>query len=128
MAEATLVEPKIKAGAELLQSLDSALGDVFAAFWYRDPDTDDWRLLIGSDAVDREGSTVANGHLVAILNSREVGLSLFELALVGRNHPLVLMLKGLPKTGHITLPVPLHVYRAMVGNHYIEDAYVYRIT
>jgi hypothetical protein len=128
MAEAILVEPKIKAGAELLHILDTALGDVFAAFWYRDPDTEDWRLLIGSDVVDREGPTVANGHLVAILNSREIGLSLFELALVGRNHPLVLMLKSLPKTGRKTLSTPMHVYRAMVGNHYIEDAYIYRIT
>jgi len=128
MADATLVEPKIKAGAELLHTLDSALGDVFAAFWYRDPDTEEWRLLIGSDVVDREGPTPANRHLVAILNSRELGLSPFEIALVGRNHPLVLMLKGVPKTGRITLPVPMHVYRAMVGNHYIEDAYIYRST
>ena len=41
MADATLVEPKIKAGAELLHTLDSALGDVFAALWYRGPDTKD---------------------------------------------------------------------------------------
>ncbi len=41
MTDATLVEPKIKAGAELLHTLDSALGDVFAALWYRGPDTKD---------------------------------------------------------------------------------------
>jgi len=70
----------------------------------------------------------ASVQILLTVDTREIGLSLFELGLVGRNHPLVLMLKSLPKTGRKTLSTPMHVYRAMVGNHYIEDAYIYRIT
>jgi hypothetical protein len=128
MAETTLVDPKIKAGAELLGALDSALGAVFGAFWYRDPETEDWRLVIGSDVVDREGSTRANQRLVAIMNDRDFGLSPLDVLLVGRRHPLVEVLRGVPKTGPLTLPIPLHVHRTMLGTHYVDDAYVYRST
>ena len=62
MAEETLVGPKIAAGARLLQVLDAELGDIFAAFWYREPEADEWRLVIGSDRVDRVGPTAANSR------------------------------------------------------------------
>jgi hypothetical protein len=136
MADPTLVEPKIKAGAELLQALDRALGDVFAAFWYRDPDSGDWRLVIGSDAVDRLGPNAANRRLIDALpqfradrSTRTAAvpeISLLELELVGRRDPLVEMLKSVPGTGRLTVDVPRHIYRTMLGNHYVDEAYIYR--
>jgi hypothetical protein len=135
MAETTLVEPKIRAGAELLEELDSRLGDVFAAFWYRDPEAEDWRLVIGSDVVDREGPTAANRRLLEALPQLREGwsnwmtavpeISPLEIELVGRRHPLVEMLRTL-STQPMTLRTPLHIYRTVLGNHYVDDAYVYR--
>lgn len=125
MAEAILVEPKIRAGAEVLQALDDELGEVFTAFWYRDPETDDWHLVIGSDVVDREGPTRANSRLLKILKGKDTELSPLEVDLVGRRDPLVEAIRTL-KTQPMTLRAPMHIYRTMLGGHYVDDAYVYR--
>lgn len=125
MAEATLVEPKIKAGAELLQALDDELGGVFTAFWYRDPESEDWRLVVGSDAVDIEGPTRVNTHLLKVLTEKHVELSPLEVDVVGRHDRLVEMLRSL-RTQPMPLRAPMHVYRTLVGDRYVDDAYVYR--
>jgi hypothetical protein len=113
MAETTLVEPKIQAGAELLQAVDDELGRVFTAFWYRDLESDDWRLVLGSDAVDREGPTRANRRLLDVFREKEIALSPLEVDLVGRRDSLVEMLRSL-KTQPIPLRAPLHIYRTLL--------------
>jgi hypothetical protein len=127
VADETLVGPKIAAGAGLLQVLDAELGDVFAAFWYRDPEADEWRLVIGSDLVDRVGPTAANRRLLEILKEHDTGLSPLEIDMVGRHHPRMAILRAL-RTQQMPLRVqePIHIYRMLVGDQYVDDAYVYR--
>lgn len=46
--------------------------------------------------------------------------------LVGRRSELLKFLRAVPNAGRATLPIPMHVYRAMLGDQYVDDAYVYR--
>jgi hypothetical protein len=128
MAETALVEPNITAGAELLRILDTTLEAIFAALWYRDPDAEDWRFVIGSDVVDREGPIAANRRLLEALRgySWEAGISPLDVYVVGRRDPLVEALRSAPQvTGTIG---PVHLSSALVGGRFIEDAYIYRNT
>jgi hypothetical protein len=127
MAEETLVGPKLEAGAALLEVLDAEFGDIFAAFWYRDPEATEWRLAIGSDLVDRVGPTAANGRLLGILKAHDTGLSPLEIDLVGRHDPRMGILRAL-RTQPMPLRVqePIHIYRTLAGDRYVDDAYVYR--
>ena len=126
MAETALVDAKIKAGAELLQILDTTFGPIFAALWYRAPDAEDWRFVIGSDLVDREGPLAANRHLVDALRgySWEVGISPLDVSVVGRRDPLMVILRSAPET--VGSRGPLRISGAVVGGHFVEDAYIYR--
>jgi hypothetical protein len=126
MAETALVDAKITAGAELLQILDTTLGSIFAALWYRAPDAEDWRFVIGSDLVDREGPLAANRRLLDALRgySWEVGISPLDVSVVGRRDPLMQVLRStLATTG---TREPVRVSGAVVGGHFVEDAYIYR--
>jgi len=125
MAETALVDAKIKAGAELLQILDATFGPIFAALWYREPEAKDWRFVIGSDLVDREGPIAANRRLLDALGgySWEVGISPLDVYVVGRRDPLVEALRSALHTAGTSGPV--HVSGALDGGRFIEDAYIY---
>ena len=90
------------------------------------PESDDWRLVLGSDAVDREGPTRANRQLLDVFREKEIALSPLEVDLVGRRDPLVEMLRALPSQP-MPLRAPMHIYRTLVGEHYVDNAYVYRL-
>jgi hypothetical protein len=91
--------------------------------------------VIGSDVVDREGPTAANRRLIEALPQFREGLSNWvaalpeisrlEIELVSRRHPLVETLHAL-RTQPMTLRAPMHIYRTMLGEPYIDNAYVYR--
>ena len=126
MVATALVDAQIKAGAELLQLLDAAFGPIFAALWYRGPDAEDWRLVIGSDLVDREGPLATNRRLLDALRgySWDAGISPLDVSVVGRRDPLMHVLRSAPET--MGTREPVHLSGALVGGHFVEDAYIYR--
>ena len=56
---AELVEHKKKEGELLLRALDSAGLPVTSAFWYRVPDTGEWRLVLASPIIREKGPDFA---------------------------------------------------------------------
>lgn len=128
MDKPTLVEADKEAGEALLKKLDEINFDVKAALWFYLSEHSEWRLILASPAVDREGPKKAyekvQSHLQGIGQSRD--LSLQNISLVSPNDNLIKILRSAVKTG----PGISHIRftRNVINNVFIEDAYIYRIT
>lgn len=55
MGKEILVDSDIEHGRQLLGALTMAGVPVNSALWYRFPESDEWRLVIGSEIVERDG-------------------------------------------------------------------------
>ena len=63
MDKRALVESDIEDGRRLIDSLDKTEFPIAAALWLYSPDSDDWRLTIASDLVDRLGPLKTYGQV-----------------------------------------------------------------
>jgi hypothetical protein len=131
MDKPTLVDADMKAGEALLKKLDKIKFDVKAAFWFYMPDSEEWRLIFASPAVDKKGPKEAYEKVQSQLPElqqeleQDYELSLQNISLVSPNDDLVKLLKTAIKTG----PSISHIRfaRNVINNVFIEDAYIYRV-
>lgn len=131
MVKPTLVDADMKAGEALLSKLDEIKFDVRAAFWFYIPDSEEWRLIFASPAVDKKGPKEAYEKVQSQLPElreeleQDYELSLQNISVVGPNDDLVKLLKTAVKTG----PGVSHIRfaRNVINNVFIEDAYIYRV-
>ncbi len=127
MAKTTLVENDKKAGRALVKKLDESGFDLKAALWFYMPDSEEWRLILASTAVDVKGPKGAYEQVQSQLQAINEGyeLSLQNISLVSPGDNLIKLLRSVVKTGkkisHIRFT------RNVVNNVFIEDAYIYRL-
>jgi hypothetical protein len=127
MDKPTLVDADMKAGEALLNKLDEIEFDVKAALWFYMQDSEEWRLIIASPIVDKDGPKKAYEKVqsqLQELNGR-YKLSLRNIALVSPSDNLIKVLKSAIRTGkkisHIRFT------RNVINSVFIEDAYIYRL-
>ena len=127
MVTATLVEGKIKIGEKLIRSLDEAGFPLQAALWLYLPEPDLWRLIIGTALVKSDGPKATYARIDDILRESlgDDGLSLREISVVEPKDPLIAELRSVTRTGSAVLATRTS---RNVGNIFIEDAYIYRMT
>jgi len=121
----------MKAGEALLSKLDEIKFNVRAAFWFYMPDSEEWRLIFASPAVDKKGPKEAYEKVQSQLPElkeeleQDYELSLQNISVVSPNDDLVKLLKTAVKTG----PGVSHIRfaRNVIDNVFIEDAYIYRV-
>jgi len=131
MVKPTLVDADMKAGEALLKKLDKIKFDVKAAFWFYMPDSEEWRLIFASPAVDKKGPKEAYEKVQSQLPElkeeleQDYELSLQNISVVSPNDDLIKLLKTAVKTG----PGVSHIRfaRNVIDNVFIEDAYIYRV-
>ena len=131
MVKPTLVDADMKAGEALLSKLDEIKFDVRAAFWFYMPDSEEWRLIFASPAVDKKGPKEAYEKVQSQLPElkeefeQDYELSLQNISVISPNDDLVKLLKTAIKTG----PGVSHIRfaRNVINNVFIEDAYIYRV-
>lgn len=128
MDTAELVEDKRKEGEALLRALDSAGFPVSSAFWFRLPETNDWRLIIASPMIRDKGPDYAYQKVQGALSELDAPrIQLTDIWLVKDTEPLVKTLRSVLHTG------PAGVSNVTVRNTsasgvYIDSAHVYRST
>jgi hypothetical protein len=126
MYTTVLVTHAIEEGQRLLERLKKERFPVFAALWYRVPDSSRWVLAIVTPVVARVGPTAAYTRLQGTLRELDLAnLTLSDISLFSPSGPefdRVRSAVGLPNrfgvrpvTGH---PRDLSSF---------EDAYVYRV-
>ena len=134
MAEETMVKDiltkeMIQAGADLVHRLDAAQLEVSASLWLYIPDANLWRLVIASPAVKNEGPKRAYQKIQSVLSQvpdAAYKVTLSDISVVEHTDPLVTVLRTAVKTGMGISG--LRFSRNTINGHFIEDAYLYRVT
>lgn len=130
MAEETLVKESltdrmIAAGAELTRTLDRAHWPVVASLWLFEPESNQWRLILASPAVNEKGPLEAYRHVSDALRATTPKLSLDAISVVSPEDPLIRVLMSAYQTGFEI--EGRRVFRSAINGHFVDDAYVYRL-
>jgi len=96
MDKPTLVDADMKAGEALLSKLDEIEFNVKAAFWFYVQDSEEWRLIIASPIVDKDGQKKAYETVQSQLQELNgcYELSLRNISLVSPGENLIKALKS----------------------------------
>lgn len=125
MDKATLVERDIEAGRKLIQALDDQNFRVEAALWLYRSESDQWRLLIASPLADQQGWKWAYDLIQSVIKSEQLNLSLGDISVVNPKDSFIQLLKhGI----HVRASSGARFSHNVIGNVFIEDMYVYRLT
>jgi hypothetical protein len=127
MGKALLVNIDLDLGHEVLQALDSSGLRVNVALWAYLPDYEDWRLVLASRKLEAAG--LQQGY-VAIRKALETAGINFdrspEIMIMRSTNPFVRDLRRL--FGKAKNVEGMRLGGQMIGDRYLEDAYVYRIS
>ena len=127
MVVQSLTEEMISAGAELTRRLDQK-ATVEAALWFLLPDTNTWRLVICIPNIDDVGPKKIYALIQSILGKQyptRINISLTDISLASRNHPLIQLLRVAIGTGPDISGIRFS--RNTISGQFIEDAYIYRM-
>ncbi|MCK4385659.1 MAG: hypothetical protein KAW16_07520 [candidate division Zixibacteria bacterium] len=127
MDKTALVEKVIQGGKGLIKALDKAGFQVEAAIWFYLTDSGEWRLLIASPFVEKNGPKKAYNFIQGVLakSSPPLGISLKDISAVSPKHHLISLLRTAIRTGPDISDI--RFTRNVINNTLIEDAYIYRI-
>jgi hypothetical protein len=125
MAKTTLVDADVKAGADLLRTLDLLDLQIEAAMWLYGAELGEWTFLVATNLYTIQGPRRLYQQVwLALLQSEQRDRIPFEdIKAVGLNDPLV---KALRQTVSSSGLEQARFTRSTIGGVYIEDAIVYR--
>ena len=119
----------VRAGEALLGQLDKAGRRVSAALWFLDADSRRWKLLLASPRVEAGGPKKAYLDILdalAELPKDAPRIALKDVTVLDPKNALVKLLKSAVKTG--TGISGIRFSGNTINGHFIEDAYIYRLT
>jgi len=126
MDKAALVSIDVERGAELIAALDRAKVKVSIALWVHLAEYGDWRLVLAGrpfDALDlREAYGLVHDSVAAAGFS--IG-SIPPVMIVSMSDPFVKALRAV--FGKAKSVEGMRLGGQMIGDRFVEDAYVYRI-
>jgi hypothetical protein len=127
MDKKILVEKDINEGKRLIAVLDKADFQIKGAFWFYLPDSDEWRLYIGTPIEAKLGPIKAYGIIQNELAklSPPIELSLKDISVISPDDELIGLLRIAVRTGPGISGI--RFTRNVINNKFIEDAYIYRI-
>lgn len=127
MVKTALVEKDIEEGKRLIEELDKTNFRVQAALWFYLADSDEWRLLIASSFVEKEGPRKSYNFIQTVLAkiSPPSEISLKDISVLSPSHDLIKLIKLAIRTGPCISGI--RFTRNVINNTLIEDAYIYRI-
>jgi len=134
MAEETVVkemltQEMVQVGAELTRRLDEAHLEVRASLWLYIPDKNLWRLIVASPAVRQHGPKKVYQQIQTILSKmsdKTWKIPLHDISVIEDSDPLIALLRSAMNTGGGVSGIRFS--RNTINGHFIEDAYIYRMT
>ncbi len=127
MDKTALVSVDVERGAQILRILDDAGLNVKIALWSYLPEYEEWRLVLASRKFDNVGQFDAYGLLHTALE--QAGLTLEQtpsVMILNMNNPFIKTLRRI--FGKSKSVVGMRLGGQTIGDRYIEDGYVYRIS
>ena len=125
----TLTSEMIKAGEELVRRLDSTGFKATAILWLFLDEPNKWRLKIATPEVGEIGPLQVYRRLQTILSDMPEDtprVSLVDISAVEDDDPLVSLLGVAINTGDGIAGIRFS--GNAINGHYIEDAYIYKVT
>ena len=134
MDKALLVGPDLEKGFELLQILDRAQVKVNVLLWAYLSEYEEWRLVVSGRQLDAMGSREA--YKVLFDSMATAGFTLEEtspMMLLPMAHSLIKDLRriyGKPAIAKRVFRsgVSIRIFKQLVGDYCVEEAYAYRIS
>ncbi len=122
-----LSDSMMKAGAKLIERLDTSASEVKSAFWLYFSEEKSWRLIIASPLVDSEGPRDYYKNIVLANESAEPDeevVSLSDIGVTNTSNQIVQLLKFAIKTGVGISGIRFS--KNTINGTFIEDSYIYR--
>lgn len=124
MDKTALVTEDIELGAKATTAVRSEM-PVAASFWYYFPDAEEWRLVVGTSLVDRQGPRAAYARIQKAI--RHAGLTeefpVYRFAALSPNDPVIKLMRSVIRTGPNVSGI--RFTGNVINNVMIEDAYIY---
>ncbi|PER24661.1 hypothetical protein CN490_22925 [Bacillus cereus] len=129
MDKAILVERDFKDGALLIKSLDANKFPVSSAFWIYNSESELWRLIIATPLVDLLGRRNAYTQVNKIIHKlgANIDIPLQSISVISPKHMLVKVLRKAIHTESDAIS-SIRFTNNTIGNSFIEDAYIYRMS
>lgn len=125
----SLTDAMIHAGAALTKRLDELQWPVLASLWLYESEGNQWKLVLGSPRLTSDGPKKSYETIqsaLATTPSAEGTLALSDIGVIDPNNPLIAMLRIAISTGPTVGGI--RFTRNAINGHFIEDAYVYRVS
>jgi hypothetical protein len=128
MDRTALVEIDKEGGKRLLKALDEAELDICSAFWFYFPEPDEWRLVLATPIVRKEGPLRAYTLIQSVLQKLDPAPDILfrHITVMSPDSALIELLREIVKTGPNSIEDILLSERVINGLH-IDDTYLYRM-
>lgn len=123
MAQDILVDADLKAGRALVEALDRTGFPVSAAFWYFEPQREIWRLVLATPRY--ENLRDATLQIVDVIRTDRAKYP--DSARISVRRPDDPLVSGFSKRVHVDDLNWVRFPGGIVGNEFVEDAYIYRV-
>jgi len=123
-----LTESMIKAGEELTRILDQMNWPVTASLWFYFVEENQWKLLLTSPLVTKEGPKRGYQRVQEALGKFQQGIpkiGLQDVAVIDESHPLISLMRPAIRTGGGISGIRFS--KNVINGQVIEDAYIYRL-
>lgn len=124
MGTSSLVEHDLEAGRNLLKALDEASMEVSAAMWFWFVLESEWRYVIATPRVDKEGPLQVYNLLGQLLARVQIHIDFNDLWVVPPDNENISMMRKLIKVDN---GEGVWLRDNWVDNLHIASAYVYRL-
>lgn len=127
MDKALLVNVNLDSGGRILEALDEAKIRVNVALWARLSEYQDWRLILAARQLDKAGPSGAYGVVYDAL--RKAGFTVDDTAaimILGMKDPFIRELRRV--FGGARSVEGMTLGGQSIGDRFVEDAFVYRIS
>ena len=127
MDKKILVDSNIVEGEKLLEILDKTNIEITSAFWFYLPDIEEWRLMLATKLVEKEGPNKAYTKLLENINENNtvISIPLEAITLISPKDPLNLLLRSAIQTGPGISSIRFS--GNVINCVLIKDSYLYRI-
>lgn len=127
MDKAVLVSIDVENGAEILASLDAAQLKVSVALWLLLPEYEDYRFFLAARAFDKVPLREAFGMVHDALDAAGFGIERTPpLLILPMTDPFVrALLRTFGKAKNVQ---GMRLGKQTIGDRWVEDAYVYRVS
>ena len=126
MDKTALVDDDIRSGKRLIEELDKAANlNISAALWLFMPEAEEWRLVVASPLVEKDGPKKAYSLIQAVIKkmSPPVEISLKEISAVGPQYEIVKLLRRVIRTKNGISGI--RFTHNSINNVIVNDAYIY---